>query len=42
MDNDYVPGELDAPAARESHVRAPHDEADYDAESEDDARRDDE
>ena len=42
LDNDYVPGELDAPAARESHVRAPHDEADYDAESEDDARRDDE
>ncbi len=35
LDNDYVPGELDAPAERQAHVRAPHNEADFDAESED-------
>lgn len=35
LDNDYVPGELDAPAERASHVRAPRDEADLDAESRD-------
>ena len=39
LDNDYVPGELDAPAERPAHVRAPHDEADFDAESEDAAAR---
>ena len=41
LDNDYVPGELDAPAERAAHVRAPHDEADFDAESEDAAARHD-
>lgn len=39
LDNDYVPGELDAPAERIAHERAPHDEADFDAESEGEARR---
>ncbi|MDJ1650980.1 MULTISPECIES: amino acid ABC transporter permease [Gordonibacter] len=41
LDNDYVPGELDAPAERIAHERAPHDEADFDAESEDAAARED-
>ena len=41
LDNDYVPGELDAPAERVAHERAPHDEADFDAESMAEARRSD-
>ena len=41
LDNDYVPGELDVPAERVSHVRAPHDEADFDAESQAAAKRQD-
>ena len=39
LDNDYVPGELDAPAERIAHERAAHDEGDFDAESESEVRR---
>lgn len=39
LDNDYVPGELDETGERIVHVRTPHDEADFDAESEDTAKR---
>ena len=39
LDNDFVPGELDAPAERIVHERAPHDEADFDAEAEDAVER---
>lgn len=39
LDNDYVPGELDASGERIAHVRAPRDEADFDVESEDAVER---
>ncbi len=39
LDNDFVPGELDAPAERIVHERASHDEADFDAEAEDAVER---
>ncbi len=42
LDNDYVPGELDAPAERIVHERSPHDEADFDAEAEGAVQREDE
>ena len=34
LDNDYLPGELEQPDERIAQVRAPHDEADFDAEAE--------
>ena len=34
LDNDYLPGELEQPDERIAQVRAPHDEADFDAQSE--------
>ncbi len=39
LDNDYLPGELEQPDERIAQVRAPHDEADFDAEAEDAAER---
>lgn len=39
MDNEYIPGELDQPAERAAQMRAPHDEADFDAEAESAERR---
>lgn len=41
MDNDYLPGELEQSDERVAQVRAPHDEADFDAEAADAAQRED-
>lgn len=39
LDNDYVPGELDVPAERVTHVRSPQNEADFDAQAQDSVER---
>lgn len=39
LDNDYVPGELDAPAERVAHARSPQKEADFDAQAQDSVER---
>ena len=41
MDNDYLPGELEQSDERVAQVRAPHDEADFDAEATDAVQRED-
>ncbi|WP_281653957.1 ABC transporter permease subunit [Eggerthella sinensis] len=41
MDNDYLPGELEQSDERVAQVRAPHDEADFDAEAADAVQRED-
>ena len=41
MDNEYIPGELEQSDERVAQVRAPHDEADFDAEAADAVQRED-